>query len=550
MSRPRLVDENKFEVAKCTESDSNDFNLWKELAYCSNADARRLLEYSLAKELMVLPLGLSEERGERLLSVALLDTADGDLLDRLRFATTSNIVAEQVEREVLEKAIVLAYLGNDAQVGQNVEKLIAESPEGPLALLAERVDESSMAKAWGSILARALFLSTSDIHLEPYAQRSCFSFRIDGRLEVQEDLELPSTTAQSFVRYIKVLSGIDTTGIARAGEGSFTWVLGRQIRLRVSMVPALYGDKVVIRILENELFEKCSANLFEIADQPGLSALGQIGFTHNQYRILNFYLRQERGLILTSGPTGSGKSTLLYLLVLLLQGAGRNVLSIEDPVERVIEGVTQLEVRGELCFAELLKRSLRQDPDVVMIGEIRDRLTADQTCLAASAGTLVISTLHASSAGEVFSRYSELGVDAKRLGASLNLSISQRLVRLLCPHCKTPSSVSSLGQRMFGLSSESAIFKPGGCPRCRGLGVSGRTGIFELLPMSRLLRDRLYGDSLSAQQMQSCIESLIQEGGLPGYCSIYEQARSMLLAGLISETAALESVGILDLEEN
>ncbi len=554
ISPPRLVDENNRALIPTPELPADETCFWKELAYCSSEKARRLLEFSIAWDLMVLPLSVAEERGERILTVAIPEGAEDSLIERLRFATTSSIVVETVAQRVLEKAILLAYLGDDAQAGENIERLISEhkssrdalsrAAPGPLSCIVDQTDESTMARAWESILARALFLSASDIHLEPHEKHSCFSFRINGFLEPQQDMMLPRETAQSFVRFVKVKSGVDTTGVARAGEGSFSWTLGRPIRLRVSMVPALYGDKIVIRILENEFFERCSEHLFDVPEQPGIAAFRQIGMTDYQYRILHFYLRQERGLILTTGPTGSGKSTLLYLLVLLLQGASRNVFSIEDPVERVIEGVTQVEVQGGLSFADLLKRSLRQDPDVLMIGEVRDRETAEQTCVAASAGSLVLSTMHAANAAEVFTRCAELGIDARRLGSALKLSISQRLVRLLCRHCKKESAPSSLTQRIFAVSAEHVLFSAAGCRFCRGCGVSGRRGLFEMLPMSLQLRDMLFRESLSAQQMQSRIEELQRKGGLPAYCSLFEQVRDLLLDGLVCENAALESLGI------
>ena len=317
----------------------------------------------------------------------------------------------------------------------------------------------------------------SDIHIEPKRYEGLIRLRIDGTM-----VEVTTLDQNEFKRLsslIKVLCDIDFTQRAAVQEGHFsTRVPGRQIDYRISFTPSMFGQKLVIRVLDP-------------ANAP--QKLRDIGLPDWMYSAIRTTTRQSTGMLLTCGPTGSGKTTTLYAALREIDTSVRNVITIEDPVEYEVAGVTQMPVDADSghTFASLLRSVLRQDPDVVILGEIRDAETAVAAMQAATTGHLVLSTIHAKDTIGTIFRLLDLGVEPYLIASTLNHVLAQRLVRRLCPHCKvakapTPQQQMKLGKSVEGVKK---VFVPAGCPQCFNTGFSGRRGVYELMTVSDQLRD-------------------------------------------------------------
>ncbi len=334
----------------------------------------------------------------------------------------------------------------------------------------------------GVRIMRLLLLScartrATDLHVEPKASDYIVRLRIDGTMV--EAMHLDRRTAQRLVGVTKVLSDIDISQRAIVQEGHFSVQLaGRRIDYRVSFTPSVHGQKLVIRVLD-------------LANAPRyLTDLQMPEWMSNQVRRVS---KQDAGMILVTGPTGSGKTTTLYTVLRDIDVNQRNVVTIEDPVEYQLPGVTQIPVDAHKGnnFAQLLRSILRQDPDVILLGEIRDKETAMTAMQAAMTGHLVLSTVHAKDTIGTIFRLLDLGIEPYLVASALNLVIAQRLVRVLCPHCKvekkpTPQQQMRMGKAIEGMTR---IYIPAGCSKCMGTGYAGRRAIFELLHVTDEIRD-------------------------------------------------------------
>ncbi len=319
--------------------------------------------------------------------------------------------------------------------------------------------------------------AASDVHLEPKRNGSLLRLRIDGAMVGVTQLD--PETAKRLASLIKVLSDIDMTKKAIVQEGHFSSkVPGRRVDYRVSFTPSMFGQKLVLRVLD---------------PQNAPQQLKDLDLPEHMYQKIRATARQDTGMLLVCGPTGSGKTTTLYATLRQIDASIRNVITIEDPVEYEVQGVTQIPVDEDAgqTFSTLLRSCLRQDPDVIVLGEIRDRDTAVTAMQAATTGHLVLSTIHAKDTiGTVF-RLLDLGVEPYLVASTLNLVLAQRLVRRLCSHCKTPKrptpeQILQLGKSVEGLKQ---VFAPAGCKQCFGTGYHGRLGVFELLSASDEIRD-------------------------------------------------------------
>jgi len=334
-----------------------------------------------------------------------------------------------------------------------------------------------------AILKQAIAERCSDIHLETMDREVMLRFRIDGALYSRVPPPYGNFTA--IISRIKILANMNIAERRLPQDGSFTMKLqNRFIDVRTSVCPAAYGEKIVMRLLDK--------------DSVPLN-LDKLGFERSQHADFHRAATQPNGLILLTGPTGSGKTTTLYSLLNRIKTRGKNFMSIEDPIEIKLKGMTQLSVRSEigLTFASALRSFLRQDPDVILVGEIRDLETA-QTCLRASlTGHLVLSTLHTNDALSSVVRLIDLGAEPFLIASSLALVAAQRLLRVLCPHCRKayhpPESILSqcASECMLEKSkfpAKPVFYNPAGCPKCSGTGYAGRIGVFEIFPIDQALR--------------------------------------------------------------
>ncbi len=355
----------------------------------------------------------------------------------------------------------------DTQADESSEVAVAESDEAPIIRIVDLV------------IREALKQRASDIHMEPTAEDVRVRYRIDGVL--QDILEIPKTNQNAVITRIKIMSRLDITETRIPQDGRFKMRIGaREVDFRVSLLPTTYGQKVVMRILDK-------SNL-----AIGLDGLG---FSPESLELFQEAISKPFGMVLVTGPTGSGKSTTLYSIISQLNTVDRNIITVEDPVEYQIEGITQVQVRPDigLNFASGLRAILRQSPDIVMIGEIRDAETADIAIKASLTGQLVFSTLHTNDAAGAMTRLVDMNVEPFLVASSVVMVCAQRLVRRICSKCKTKAELPDEVIKRLGLSaSKKHDFAYGkGCEVCHQTGFRGRMGILEIIMIDDVIRDKL-----------------------------------------------------------
>lgn len=334
-------------------------------------------------------------------------------------------------------------------------------------------EETPMIKLVNQILTAAIFQRASDIHIDPLDESSHIRYRIDGVLDTVR--KLPIKIHKQMVNRIKVMGKMDITETRTPQDGRIqTTIQGKKIDLRISTLPTVRGEKVVMRILNIDGYNNKISNL---------------GFTKKEEKIIRNMISKPNGIILVCGPTGSGKTTTLYAFINELNDPGVNIVTVEDPVEIKMEGVNQVQVHSEinLTFANALRSILRQDPNIIMIGEIRDKETADISIRASLTGHLVLSTIHTNSSIKTISRLLDMGIEPFLIASSLTGVISQRLVRRLCPECSYWDKPKENEKEIFdknGIKIDK-IKRAKGCPACNFKGYNGRLGIFEILSISR-----------------------------------------------------------------
>jgi type IV pilus assembly protein PilB len=325
-----------------------------------------------------------------------------------------------------------------------------------------------------SILKEAIAAKASDIHIEPYDSIVRVRNRIDGVLYEASNFDI--SIYQSIVTRLKIVGGLNITERRIPQDGRFSLKVSDELYdFRLSTLPTVHGEKIVIRILDTSAF---SFNLKEL------------GFTDEAIETVTPILRRPHGIILLTGPTGCGKSTTLYSFIREINSVESNIVSVEDPVEYTIEGINQVQVNNkvDMTFAKALRSILRQDPNIIMIGEIRDEETAHIAIRAAITGHLVFSTLHTNDAPGAIIRLTDMGVEPYLVSDALEMVIAQRLIRKLCPECKKRVKANKAQMEVLGLKTDSYIYEPVGCPACHGTGYKGRTGIHEILIMDDNLR--------------------------------------------------------------
>lgn len=349
------------------------------------------------------------------------------------------------------------------------------------------------------ILSQALHERASDIHLEPFEDSCAVRFRIDGKLN--SIATPPRALFVPIVSRLKVLAKLDIAEKRLPQDGAIALRSSdRRVDLRVSTVPTVHGEKVVLRILDKGAIPH---------------DLSQLGLDTRQADDMLASLSMPHGLILVTGPTGSGKSTTLYSCLQRLNQPDCNICTVEDPVEYKFHGINQVQTKSQigLTFASALRSFLRQDPDVIMLGEIRDQETADISMRAALTGHVVLSTLHTNDALSAVTRLTDMGIEPFLLGSTLRLVEAQRLLRKLCKDCKEPYTCDSLNAERFGLDVGEPLYRAGECDNCRGTGYSGRIGIFEVIAITReleaLIQSGAGASKLSAHARDSGVQSLL-----------------------------------------
>ena len=471
-----------------------------------------LVDARIAVTRRVLPL---HKRGNRLF-VAVSDPANMQALDEVRFKTNLVIDPVVVEDDKLGIAIVkvIETLGQtlkDLVSADDLEvDLLAETGQSPTDEEGNNpdVDDAPVVRYIQKILLDAIAAGVSDIHFEPYEKYYRIRYRLDGVLK--EVAQPPLVIKDKMASRIKVISKLDISEKRVPQDGRMKLVLNktRSIDFRVSTLPTLYGEKIVLRILD-------AAGV-----KLGIEALG---YEPDQQKMLLDAIGRPYGMILVTGPTGSGKTVSLYTCLNILNQPGINISTAEDPAEIQLPGVNQVNVneKAGLNFANALRAFLRQDPDVIMVGEIRDLETADIAIKAAQTGHLVLSTLHTNDSAATLMRLANMGVPAFNIASSVILIVAQRLTRKLCTQCKRPEDIppESLLQAGFSeldIDGSWQAYGPLGCDHCLGTGYKGRMGIYEVMPITDDMRQVIMRNGsvldIAEQAKKEGMRSLRQSG--------------------------------------
>jgi general secretion pathway protein E len=435
-----------------------------------------------------------------------------------RFLQTP-FVCRQLEGQEFDDLLAAAYQRDSSEAMQMVEDLGEEIDLASLANavhetedLLEQEGDAPIIRLINAVLAEAVKENASDIHIETFEKRLLIRFRVDGVL--REAVEPKRELAPLLVSRIKVMAKLDIAEKRIPQDGRISLKIGgREIDVRVSTMPSNNGERVVLRLLEK---------------QAGKLSLNSLGMPRLRDQQFNRLLHRPHGIILVTGPTGSGKTTTLYAGLSAINNASRNILTVEDPIEYNLEGVgqTQVNTKADMTFARGLRAMLRQDPDVVMVGEIRDLETAEIAVQASLTGHLVLSTLHTNTAAGAITRLRDMGVEPFLLATSLIGVLSQRLVRVLCEDCKQEQVPSVLERQFLGdlLDPDDKIFSPVGCEKCNHLGYRGRTGIYELLIVDEQIRQLIHN--------QSAEEDIVKAMRLKSMQSIRADGRSRIIDGI------------------
>jgi general secretion pathway protein E len=475
-----------------------------------------------------LPYGFAKRHGVILLDagevavIGLREGADPSALIETRRALGRPLKVERLTQAVFDRRLSDVYAGDhlnaadgdDLGMPSGLDSLIDDIPAA--ADLLDTADDAPVIRLINGIIAEAVRAGASDIHLEPFETALTVRMRVDGVL--REALSLNPRITPLLVSRIKVMARLDIAEKRVPQDGRIPLALGgKSLDVRVSTLPSRAGERVVLRILDK--------------DQAGLK-LEQLGMTNETLTAFRAALREPNGIILVTGPTGSGKTTTLYAGLSLLNDQTRNILTVEDPVEYAVDGVGQTQVNPKvgMTFAAGLRAILRQDPDVVMVGEIRDVETAGIAVQASLTGHLVLSTVHTNDAAGAITRLRDMGVEPFLLASTLRLIMAQRLVRRLCPSCRRSEPADRTTAALIGVKTNQPVWRPQGCSHCHQTGYVGRVGIYEAITVDDRVR-RLIASGAD--------EEAISDIAFERTDTLARRARAFVLSGITSVEEAV-----------
>ena len=489
---------------------------------------------SLVPEEMATKYGVVPvQKEDRLIHIVIGDPKNVFVVDAIKFLTGCNVRVWMAPESQIKKAIEKYYL---AVLNNNVmEGLLQDVEDSNLEIVPENVDdgaadynvmEAPLVRLVNKVLTDAVRLKASDIHVEAYEKSMRVRYRLDGTLI--EQTTLPYKLRAAIVSRLKIMSNLDIAERRLPQDGRIKMNIGRKkIDLRVSVLPTIWGEKVVMRILDQE-----NLNL----------DMSKMGFSPKALQDFKEALNSPFGMILVTGPTGSGKSTTLYSALSSINTVDTNIMTAEDPVEYNLEGINQVAVNSEigLTFAAALKSFLRQDPDVIMVGEIRDLETAQIATKAALTGHLVLSTLHTNDAPSTITRLADMGIEPFLVATSVRIIIAQRLVRKICEGCKVEEEISPEVYRLLEIGAEEAktlkLYKGSGCTNCANTGFKGRLAIHQVLPISDNIR-KLIVDRATSDEIE---KASVAEGVL----TLRMAALAKLKAGITTAHEVIKSTKI------
>ena len=462
----------------------------------------RMVGEKVVRKYMLLPFAL-DDRQANVIKVAMEDPMNIMAIDDIGIITGMTVQPYLSTHAYISTAIDKLY--GKSQANAIAEQFMKEQGSGDDADNAEEnkrqdVDNSPVVKLVNNIIEGGVRQRASDIHIEPFEYNVRVRYRIDGVL--REIISYDRALYAAIIARLKVISGMDISEKRKPQDGRITITVDRrEYDIRVSNLPTVFGEKVVMRLASKEGFKRDKKDL-------GLSPTDLVKFDN--------ILRNPHGIILVTGPTGSGKSTTLYTALSELASDEVNIITVEDPVEANVDNVNQVQVnvKANLTFASALRSILRQDPDIIMIGEIRDGETAEIAVKASITGHLVVSTLHTNSTAASISRLIDMGIEPYLLGDSLVGIIAQRLVRRLCPECKEPYEADEEEKRVLKVPQNEPLklYKACGCEACGNTGYYGRIGVYEIMPISRKIKNLIASganaDEITAQAVTEGMNTL------------------------------------------
>lgn len=486
-------------------------------SFKSNPDILKLIPEKTCTDQCIVPLDSQDDS----VIVAMADPLNMNIIDQLQFQLNKQIKVIFGEPDVIRKKIRDFYQGDaafedamsslDDDNGLATESIEDEEEES-LDALKKQSGDSPIIKLVNGIIIKAMKMGSSDIHIEPSERVCVVRVRVDGRLRTA--LKYPAKVHKLVVSRIKIISQLDISNTRMPQDGRTRIKLwGKSFDMRVSTLPSFHGEKVVMRIL----------------DKSSLSLdLDMLSFEKKADKRIRECIARSTGAVLVTGPTGSGKTTTLYSFLNHINDPETNIITVEDPVEFQIKGINQVQVQAKkgLTFAAALRSILRQDPDVVMIGEIRDEETAEIALHAAQTGHLVLSTLHTNDAPSTVTRLIEMGVDSATLASSLNMVVAQRLARRLCPKCKQITEVPEEYKEKFHIPDSIKFYGPKGCPECMDIGYKGRVGIHEVMYVNDEVRDAISNDLSTRELNKIACEN--------GMFTLFGDAMNKALQGITS----------------
>ncbi|QSX08657.1 Flp pilus assembly complex ATPase component TadA [Alkalibacter rhizosphaerae] len=482
-------------------------------------EAVKSIPYVLAKKHVTVPLFYDTMDN---LVVAINDPLDIIALDNLRLVTKKHIIPLIATKREIIDLIERFYNTDDAaraveefNRSQSLEELDQTTADNM-----EQINNAPVVRLVNNIIETGVRSKASDIHIEPFADRIRVRMRVDGVL--LEMMKLDVRTHNAIVSRIKIISDLNIAERRIPQDGAIVMRIdNRDIDFRVSILPTIYGEKVVIRILDQAQFQM---------------RMSDLGFTEKEMPMIQDFISAPYGIILVTGPTGSGKSTTLYTLIRNLNTMTDNIVTVEDPVEYKLDGINQVQVnvKAGLTFVSGLRSILRQDPDIIMIGEIRDVETAEIAIRSSITGHLVFSTIHTNDAASTISRLVDMGIPPYLVSSSLYGIISQRLIRKLCVKCKEEYEPNDHEKKMLGVDpgEKIIIFKPKGCIACNNTGYKGRMGIHEVLKINRNMREMI--------TTGATYDQLLDQAKADGMIPLMENARDLILQGVTSIEETLE----------
>jgi general secretion pathway protein E len=481
-----------------------------------NAQTGPDLSYSFARDKGIVVLDRSDEA----VQLGVRNGADPFALSEARRVLRLPFTLQAMDGSAFERALTEHYAregvtGDEAEAALDRDGDLASLVEGipQTADLLDGDDDAPVIRLINGLIYEAVNRKASDVHIEPHEDQMSVRYRIDGVL--QEVLTPSRRLAAPLISRIKVMARLDIAEKRMPQDGRISLSIGgRSIDVRVSTLPSRYGERVTMRLLDT---------------RNALLGLDELGMDEATLARIREVLAQPNGITLVTGPTGSGKTTTLYSALSVLNNGERNVMTLEDPIEYGLEGISQTQMNHKvgLTFAATLRAILRHDPDVVMVGEIRDLETAKVAFEFAATGRPVLSTVHTNSAAGAIQRLRDMGIEPYVLAATLRAVIAQRLVRKLCDHCKRPHEPSPDELAMFGLQARDvqALYRPTGCMACGNSGYAGRLGVYELITVDSDLRELIRNDGSEDQ---------IQDQAFAQHDTLFTNAARYIVSGQTS----------------